>query len=278
MSNTLQAIYRVAKRRNQKLLKVYKSNTRANAMGDALEEYVKDAYAGSDPEMKKQDAAILHSKCFSYIGNQNNPPDFILKGSDAIEVKKIEGYKGDLALNSSYPKSKLHVDDCRISNACRKCETWKVKDIIYVVGSVPRGELKVIYFVYGDCYAASRKTYEDIQNTVRGALAIDGIETENTNELAKVRRLDPLGITSLRVRGMWHIEGPAKVFDYLYELDKAKEFQLVCIMRKDKYSAFPVSDRKRIENEEGFSVTDSKIKSPDNPAKQDSIKLITFSK
>ena len=202
----------------------------------------------------------------------------MLKGSDAIEVKKIEGYKSALALNSSYPKSKLHFDDCRISNACRECESWEKRDIIYIVGSVSKGELKILYFVYGDCYAASRETYENIQNAVSNALSVDGIETENTNELAKVRRVDPLGITSLRVRGMWHIEGPAKVFDYLYEIDTVKEFQLVCIMRKDKYSAFPATDRNQIEKGKGFVVKDAKIKSPDNPAKQIPIKLITFSK
>jgi len=278
MSNTLQAIYRVAHDGNQKLLKVYKSKNRANAMGDALEEYIKDAFSGSTPGSNKAIASKLHSECFSYIGNQNNPPDFILKDGDAIEVKKVEGFKSALALNSSYPKSKLHVDDCRISNACRGCEDWSEKDIIYVVGCVPNNELKMLYVVYGDCYAADRETYEGIRKTVRDSLTGEGIETENTNELAKVRKVDPLGITSLRVRGMWHIENPSRVFDYLYEIDRDKKFQLVCIMRKEKWDVFSSNDRKKIEEGKDFAVRDLKAKSPNNPAQFIDIKLITFSK
>lgn len=278
MTNTLQAIYRAAQNSNQKLLKVYKSKNRANAMGDALEEYIKDIFSGTTADIDKNTASKLHSKSFSYTGNPNNPPDFILKKGDAIEVKKVEGFKNALALNSSYPKSKLHVDDPRIKNDCRVCENWTEKDIIYVVGSVPNNVLKMLYFVYGDCYAADRNTYEQIRIKLKDLLIGGDVETEDTNELARVRRVDPLGITSLRVRGMWNIENPSKVFDYLYKIDQTKDFQLVCIMLKEKYSSFPLRDRNKLEKSKGFKITHQKAKSPNNPAKLIDIILITFSK
>jgi len=73
-----------------------------------------------------------HSEYLSYLGNQNNPPDFIIKKGDAVEVKKIGGLVGSIALNSSYPKSKLHSDDVRILQSCRECDggNWSKKDII----------------------------------------------------------------------------------------------------------------------------------------------------
>lgn len=269
MSNTLQALYRAAQVEKLKLVDVYTSKNRANAMGDALEEFVKDVYAGSD---------VDHADCFSYIGNPNHPPDFILKNGDAVEVKKVEGFGNALALNSSYPKSKLHVDDSRISQACRDCEQWAEKDIVYVVGCVPDSELRLLYFVYGDCYAACRETYESIVTKVRDAIVSGNIETENTNELAKVRRVDPLGITSLRVRGMWHIEHPSKVFRDVYDVDQTKQFQIVCLMKTEKYSTFPKEDRHTLENMEGFSVADIRIPFPDNPAKQIDATLISYSR
>lgn len=73
-------------------------------------------------------------KFFSYLGNQNNPPDVILKGGDAIEIKKIQSKSSAIALNSSYPKNKLYSNDPRITKACKNSEVWKVKDMIYVIG------------------------------------------------------------------------------------------------------------------------------------------------
>ena len=57
----------------------YKSKTRANNMGDALEEYVKDLFANT---MEVEDQIVrlnTISETFSYLGNQNNPPDCILR-------------------------------------------------------------------------------------------------------------------------------------------------------------------------------------------------------
>lgn len=70
--------------------------------------------------------------------------------------------------------------------------------------------------VYGDDYCADRSVYERVRNTISlGVKNIPDIEFTPTNELAKVKKIDPLGITDLRVRGMWSIASPFKVFDYV---------------------------------------------------------------
>lgn len=78
-------------------------------MGGALEEYVKDIFVDTVGELDLEIRNQKISSHFSYFGNQNNPPDSILCGGDAIEVKKIESRGASLALNSSYPKSKLYA-------------------------------------------------------------------------------------------------------------------------------------------------------------------------
>ena len=104
------------------------SQNRANQMGDALEGYVKNAFAnclGQNTRYIQQ----AHSQTFSYLGNKTNPPDAILKGGDAIEIKKLASLgTSQLQLNSSYPKNKLHSDNPKICKACRECEEWKEKD------------------------------------------------------------------------------------------------------------------------------------------------------
>ena len=123
-------------------------------MGESLENYIKDIFAGTLNESDEQSRAIRFGEVFSYQGNQNNPPDMILRNGDAIEVKKIESSTSTLALNSSYPKAKIFVNSPMITTACRNCEVWQQKDIMYAVGVVGGSHLKKLFFVYGVDYAA----------------------------------------------------------------------------------------------------------------------------
>ena len=63
---------------------------RANNMGEALEEYVKDLFVGTIDLEDAGKRLERFQDIFSYVGNQNNPPDFMIKGGDAVEVKKVE--------------------------------------------------------------------------------------------------------------------------------------------------------------------------------------------
>jgi hypothetical protein len=44
---------------------------------------------------------------------------------------------------------------------------------------------------------------------------------------------------------MWHIENPTKIFNYLYKYDETKSFQLICLMKKDKYELW--NDPKKVD-------------------------------
>ncbi|MEE3716169.1 NgoPII family restriction endonuclease, partial [Tumidithrix elongata RA019] len=106
------------------------------------------------------------------------------------------------------------------------------------------------------------------------------IEFAETNELGRVNKVDPLGITYLRIRGMWGIENPLNVYDYVdLGYDAKNEFQIIAIMKASKYQSFPVEIRREIENlsgEENFEIMDRQIRSPDNPAKLINAKIISY--
>ena len=219
------------------------------------------------------------SKIYSYQGNKNNPPDLMLKNSDAIEIKKIESKNSAIALNSSYPKAKIYADSPMITRACRECEEWSEKDMLYAVGYTKKSTLKSLWLVYGDCFCAEKETYERIKDTIsNGINTIADVEFTETKELGKVKKVDPLGITDLRIRGMWHIENPNKIFSYLYEYDKRKDFQLICLMTREKYDSLPSEDRKAVERlgVDGVESLDVRVKSPDNPVKLVESKLLLF--
>ena len=285
VTNILKAIITIKKRKDFDLSKIgvvskdrASAVNRANNMGEALEFFTKDAFCNTFEETNAQKKKEIYSENFSYLGNQNNPPDIIIKNSDAIEVKKIDGVRAtDLALNSSYPKAKLHKDSPMITSACRNCENWTEKDIIYAVGHIDNHNLKILSLVYGDCYAASKEIYERIKDKISIGLKEMDLEFSETKELGRVNRVDPLGITNLRIRGMWTIQNPLKVYKELFSLN-GNGFQLFALMRKSKYDSFPKEDKTAIEKETGITIKDVKIQDPDNPAKQILAKLIVVRK
>lgn len=280
-SNILTAIINIYNCPVHHATRHYVSHNRANNMGEALELFVKDSFCNSF-ELPEQEAAQKYSEYFAYLGNQNNPPDAILKQGDAIEVKKIESKTSGLALNSSYPKAKIFSSSNMITEACRKSDggNWKEKDLIYSVGVVDKsGAIKQLCFVYGENYAASHEIYDRIKEQIKnGILEIPSVEFADTNELGRVNRVDPLGITYLRVRGMWHIENPFKVFQYAYVFSKESDFNFLAIMNEGKYLSFPEEDRQKIESINGITINNSLVKSPDNPANMDRVKVITFAR
>ena len=277
--NIIDAIINIVKNPILELKEYSISHNRANSMGEALEEYIKDVFSGTLFEKDKNKRMKIISEIFSYLGNTNNPPDSILRGGDAIEVKKIENKSSSLALNSSYPKSKLYSNSSMITDACWNCEKWEEKDIIYTIGTCEKNKLTSLIFVYGEDYAAENKIYENVKNKIKLEIeTINGLEFSETNEIGRVNRVDPLGITYFRIRGMWGIENPVKVFDYIYKRDDSKQFNFMALINEDKYLSF--SNTKELEDLEkenkNLEIKDVRIKNPNNPAQLKKAKLITL--
>lgn len=278
MSNLLKAIKSIVETPIIQVKDYYTGRNRANSVGEALENYVKDIFANSF-ELSEVDRLKKFSEVFSYLGNQNNPPDIILKNGDAIETKKVQSPTSALALNSSYPKAKLFADSPMITKECKACETWTEKDIIYIIGHTNDTDIKYLWFVYGDCFAADAAIYEKIKKTISaGITEIPDVEFTETNELGKVKKVDPLGVTDLRIRGMWHIENPHKIFSYLNKVNANAKFQVLCLMKTEKFNSFPADDKTALQNlkKENYSFEDAQIKNPNNPAQLLDCKLITF--
>lgn len=277
--NIINAIINLVKNPVTQLVENYSGRNRANNVGDALEEYVKDLFADSF-ELNETERLEKISQVFSYLGNNSNPPDAMLLGGDAIEVKKIESDNAALALNSSYPKHFVRSDSTMISRACKEAEEWTEKDIIYIVGIVEDNRLKHLCMVYGLDYCASEECYKRIKNIIKsGVESIPEVEFAESRELGRINCVDPLGITYMRVRGMWGIENPWKVFNYIYERDFTKEFTFMCIINENKWNRFDNTDELNVLSQrvEQLQIHDVKVKNPDNPAKLNDAKLITFS-
>jgi hypothetical protein len=254
-------------------------------VGGGLENFVVALFSGTlGQSLGRAEEQSKISAAFSYLGTSNQPPDAILKGGDAIEVKKVDSLKSSIQLNSSPPKSKLLASDTRINKTCRELaetEGWKEKDIIYAIGSQENSLVKRLWFVYGDCYAASHEVYENVSERISGAIkdSLPDIDLSDTNEIAGVPNVDPLKITHLRVRGMWIIKNPSVVFSNFVESSDAS-FKAYCIMREDKFLNISEKSRKTFEEnvDNHLSLTTIDIPDPDNPAVTLKARLIKYEK
>ena len=277
MTNILEAIVNIVNNPIVEIINHYTGRNRVNSVGDALEMFVKDAFANTIQEQDPQVKMTTHSESFSWLGSQNNPPDIMIRGGDAIEVKKTQSANSDLALNSSYPKSTIQSTSTMITERCRDCETWDEKDLIYCIGHTSDTSIKSLWMVYGSIYAAEQDLYRSFKQEVKEWISqIPNRETADTNELGRMNRIDPLGITSLRIRGMWAIQNPRRVFNYLHT--PGDRFELVAIIPTIKYNSFPDDSKTKIENlgNSTLTISNVKVKDPNNPAKLIDAKLIVF--
>ncbi|HLV46536.1 MAG TPA: NgoPII family restriction endonuclease [Flavobacterium sp.] len=278
MTNILEAIVNIAQNPVYEIKNHYSGRNRMNNVGEALETFIKDAFANTIQIEDETEKMRRYNEVFSWLGNQNHPPDIMIKGGDAIEVKKTQSANSDLALNSSYPKATVQANSKMITQACKVCEEWTEKDLIYCVGHTNDDSIKSLWMVYGNIYAANHETYQIIkQKITEGINEIPNVELAETNELGRVNRVDPLGITNLRIRGMWQIQNPRRVFNYLHS-SSSNVFELVAVIPTSKYNDFAQESKAKVENLENPNLTiqNVQVKDPNNPANLIEAKLIVF--
>ena len=266
MANIIDAIATLVESNNFNLPRATNGNNRANNQGDALEIYVKNLFADTI-DCSEIERMEKWSKVFSWSGNKSNPPDFMLKEGDAVEVKKIESQDSALALNSSYPKHTLKSSSSLISSACREAEDWTEKDIIYTIGVVNGNKLKHLCMVYGRDYCASDECYERF-------CELSPVADSLHDEIIPV---DPTGNTFVQICAC--MKNPWQAFHYVYQLNFQAEFCFMCIINSEKWAQLENRDElcKLSKSCPALKIADVRIKNPDNPANLKDAKLIDFS-
>lgn len=248
-----------------------------------IEYYVKDAISGSFNSVKDKKPTDRYNGLFSYSGSKTQPPDMIIRGGDSLVIKTIKTYKGSFTINNSPPKDRLMWNDPWIIKNCRRIDggQWTSKDLFYVIGWIEKRRMKYLNFIQGSCFLPEQKFYnkktDDLKKNIYKFLESEGLEANRTIALGKVTNIDPLAITNLRIKAVWRIKNPLKIFSDTFSYDKKQEFTLIALMLKNKFDSFPKKDIDAIINDKQIEIKDVKIKNPNNPQKKIDAKLITAS-
>lgn len=205
------------------------------AKGKPFEIFAKNMFAGSLGALPNHvDAAW--SKTFSWLGSDNAPPDFMIWGGDAVEVK-VHGSTTQIQLNSSPPKRSLKATDTRIEEGCRECEIWVEKDFVYFIGKANAEYVEALWLIDGKCIAAESSVYDVLFDRLKAT--VKELGGEPGNEIGRLNRVDPLKATSLRVRGMWLLDHPAKVFKSIFIKPQNDVFVLNALVSQTKWNEYP---------------------------------------
>ena len=228
------------------------------AKGKPFELFAKNMFAGCLGALASH-VDDAWKRAFSWLGSLNAPPDFMIWGGDAVEVKQQEGV-GQIALNSSPPKQKLKSDDPRIEEGCRNCEQWKEKDFIYCIGKTNEEYVEALWLVDGGVIADSADTYDFIFDKL--SITITSLGGQPTNELGRFNDVDTLKTGSLRVRGMWSLEHPARTFEkYLIPVADG-QFVLNVLVSAPKWDAYPPDETRAVSDLSALGVVVSRVQIP----------------
>jgi hypothetical protein len=279
MASFLTAIQAIVQHYDQALINNSDHANRMNAMGVALEDFIKDSFADSFTLEGIQKRA-KHQSVFSYTGNQNNPPDMMLKGGDAIELFELDSIDGNIVFNSLYPKAKLLANSSKINSFCRSAEDWQEKDLIYAIGTIEKEEyLRHLWLIYGDCFVANATVYERIIKIVDPS-SYSGVEVDckTLDDIGCLGSVDYLNVTKIPIRSKCIVDNPTNIFSDVHTIENTESFQLSCLITKEKFNSLPESDRKNIlsAQSEAFTIVDVEIRNPNHSTNFLPAKLLHF--
>lgn len=242
---------------------------RMNSQGEMLELFIRDLFSGSYSVKNWKEKEESWKNCFLLLGSNSLPPDFITRDGIVVEVKKSQKVS-TIHFNSSYPK-KYYFDKGKENNLAT----------VYIAGTLSKGnELEMLWFVYGDCLFASNEIYSSHWEGIKEYIGSskDNDKQNTTKELGRYNQIDPLKITDLRIRGMFQVKHPKKVFDYLLEDIQLKNNKVNCfaLISEKEWEKFSPKLKSQIEKFTDLTIKKVSIKDPDKPQQQISAKFIHF--
>lgn len=222
-TNTLFAYKNILDHNSTKLPPIIsKKGNSSNNQGDSFEIFIKDMYCNTAMqyphlEDKEQD----YKNYLSWLGDSKHFPDMIVRGGEGVEIKKLSSF-GNLSLNSSFPKDYIYPNTQNLA-AEISTASWTKKNIVYATCNVPnknntQDKCTTVWLAFGNTFVADKQVYLKMINGIRSGAKSANKQASfvKSQELARIKNVDLKKHTNLRVRGMWELTNPEKIFgEYL---------------------------------------------------------------
>ena len=133
-----------------------------------------------------------------------------------------------------------------------------------------------LWIVDGRCLADDETIYSSLMAEARASMLTLGGDA--TREIGKFNSVDSLQRTALRVRPMFALDHPAKIFESIFQSQDTKQFILNVLIPAGSYQQFSESQRLKLsELDKDLLVRELEIQDPTSSARLMKATLISGS-
>jgi len=159
----------------------------------------------------------------------------------------------------------LHHDDLHITKKCRDAEAWTEKPFLLFVGQIDPTvkNISALWIIDGRCLSDNEEIYLSLLSKARAAMLLLG--SRGTKEIGQFANLDTRMRTVLRVRPMFSLLHPARIFNSIFIHQTTKQFALNVLLPESTYDSFTEEERRKLETAgKGAAINRLKIPDPTN--------------
>tara|TARA_Y100001936_G_C16048845_1_gene656432 strand:- start:1108 stop:1971 length:864 start_codon:yes stop_codon:yes gene_type:complete len=255
---------------------------RIQIQGERFEVFIKNSFANTFQISDVSKVEQIYSEFFIHQGSANHPPDLIIRNGDSIEMKKNESkLSSNIALNSSWPRTKLYSYDEKLTKKVSNLIPKGGIDNLYAVGTYNKKNIlnQLLYF-YGDCFYKNTNFYRDKYSQIQKKLSEFDLNKKSSKELGGISNFDEIDRSSLRIRGMFQAKNPMIIDTIKNLLPSSQNFQMILIMRESKYQTINNLDKTELENlnSQYIIIKNIDLIDPDNSKKHLDVKIIIYTR
>ena len=156
-----------------------------------------------------------------------------------------------------------------------KSEIWVEKDFVYFIGKANAEYVEAVWLIDGRCIAADASVYDVLFDRLKET--VKELGGEPGNEIGRLNKVDPLKATSLRVRGMWLLDHPAKVFKDFFVKPQDKVFVLNSLVSATKWNEYSKEAIKDLEALSVHGLSIKHIELPDSGGSDEPMRAVHIS-
>ena len=140
------------------------------------------------------------------------------------------------------------------------------------MGKANEEYVEALWLIDGSCIADYAETYDILFDKL--ALTVTDLGGEPGNEIGRLNNVDPLRATSLRIRAMWLLDHPAKLFSTIFLAPEPGVFVFNALVSAKKWTSFTDSDIDALKKLEAEGMEIKRVEIPSSSKKNEFVHAV----